>query len=55
MMLKARVNDTDQLVTVDNYLKKYGPNSKNSSADLFCPLCNQSVLGLGEQWNSKPT
>src|SRR5437899_2058838 len=46
-MLKARVNQTDQLVTVEDYVKKYGISSRDSSVNLFCPLCNQPVFMYG--------
>lgn len=46
-MLKARVGNTSQLVTVGECCTLYGLKSENRGIHLFCPLCHQPVFMYG--------
>lgn len=46
-MLKARLGDTNELITVDTLLKRHGSQFKDKGIEIFCPLCHKPVFIYG--------
>ena len=46
-MLKARLGQASQLITVSDLLKKYGSQFKEQGVEIFCPLCGRPVFVYG--------
>lgn len=46
-MLKARLGNTNELITVDTLLKRYGSRFKDKGIEMYCPLCQRSVFVYG--------